>query len=101
MSVELKTELNGGTTRPIDRARALADPTLPRRGRLKTQAKRALVAHGGRASTSQIREWCYVGKPYQHWHHTEIRRALRQLGAVQIGRSRTGRGRPGIWSLKP
>ena len=83
----------GGAMRPIDRARALADPTLPRRGRLKTQAKRALVTHSGQASTSQIREWCYVGKPYQHWHHTEIRRALRQLGVKEVGRAR-GPGRP-------
>ena len=85
--------------RPIDRARALVDPTLPRGGRLKTQAKRALVAHNGQASTSQIREWCYVGKPYRGWHHTEIRRALRQLEVKEVGRAR-GPGRPIIWSIR-
>jgi hypothetical protein len=31
--------------------------------------------------------------------YRNMRRTLRQLGAVQIGRSPTGRGRPGIWQL--
>jgi hypothetical protein len=84
--------------RSIDTALAAFNPTLPRRGRIATQARRCLIANGV-ATTSQIREWCYVGKPRRHWHHTEIRRALRQLGAKEIGRA-GGPGRPIIWSIR-
>jgi hypothetical protein len=85
----------------IARALAAFDPTLPRLGRLQRQAKRCLIANDGSATTTQIRAWCYPGRERQHWHHAEIRRALRKLGAHQIGRSPTGVGRPSIWALEP
>jgi hypothetical protein len=88
-----------GRTRPIDKALAAFNASLPRRGRVMTQCRRCLVAHQV-ATTTEIREWCYVGTERQHWHFTNIRRALRQLGAKQIGRA-TGMGRPGIWVWKP
>ena len=46
----------------------------------------------------QLREWCYPGRPRQHWFYINIKRALRRLGAKPIGRAR-GRGCPAIWSL--
>ena len=82
----------------IATARLSFDPTLPRLGRLQRQAKRCLIANDGSATTTQIRAWCYPGRERQHWHHAEIRRALRKI-AKPIGRSPTGIGRPGIWAL--
>src|SRR6516165_1673388 len=82
----------------IARARLSANPTLPRLGRLQRQAKRCLIANDGLATTTQIRAWCYPGRERRHWHHAEIRRALRKI-AKPIGRSPTGIGRPGIWAL--
>jgi hypothetical protein len=82
------------------RALAAANPTLPRVGRLQRQCRRCLIANDGSATTTQIRAWCYPGRERRHWHHAEIRRALRQLGAVQLGRSSRGMGRAGIWALK-
>ena len=88
---------NSGRSR-IARALAAFDPTLPRLGRLMRQAKRCLIANDGSATTTQIRAWCYPGREREHWHHAEIRRALRKI-AKPIGRSPTGIGRPGIWTL--
>src|SRR5262249_34066243 len=91
---------NSGRSR-IARALAASNPTLPRVGRLMRQAKHCLIANDGSATTTQIRAWCYPGRERRHWHHAEVRRALRQLGAKPIGRSPTGIGRPGIWTLEP
>jgi len=85
--------------RAIDTALAAFNPTLPRRGRLMTQCKRGLVVNDGMATTSQLLDWCYCGESRRHWHPNEIRRALRQLGAKEVGRAR-GPGRPIIWSLR-
>jgi hypothetical protein len=72
-------------------------PIIVSVGRVQRQAKRCLLAHNGRTTTTEIRRWCYP-RDHKHWHYTEVRRALRQLGAEQVGRGLT-RGRPGIWSL--
>jgi hypothetical protein len=64
-----------------------------------TGCRRCLVARNGVATVREIREWAYVGRPQRHWQYAEIRRALRQLGAKQLGRS-GGRGRPGIWAIR-
>jgi hypothetical protein len=47
-----------------------------------------------------FRAWCYPGKPFRRWQCFSIRRALRYLGAVQIGRA-GGRSRPAIYRLAP
>ena len=56
-------------------------PTNPRWGRVMRGCRRGLLAGNGLATVSQLREWCYVGKPYRSWHCGEIRRALKQIGA--------------------
>ena len=83
--------------RPIDRALAEFNPRLPRRGRLMVQAQRGLIANGGTASTSRLLEFAYP-RGRKHWHCDELRRALRQLGAKEVGRA-PGPGRPIIWQL--
>jgi hypothetical protein len=76
------------------------DASLPRTGRLARQIKRCFLAQpNGIATTTQIRAWCYPGRERQHWMYRNMRRTLRQLGAVQLGRSPTGVGRPAIWAL--
>jgi hypothetical protein len=79
---------------------AAFDATLPRQGRLARQIKRAFLAHQPKPlSMRQLREWCYPGRERRHWHYKNVRRSLRQLGAVQIGRAGSV-GRPAIWALK-
>jgi hypothetical protein len=84
----------------IATARLSANPALPRLGRLKRQCQRAFVANGNRPlTTSEIWPWCYPSlKRAKHWHRAEVRRALLTI-AHPIGRSVSGRGRPGIWAL--
>ena len=88
-----------GRRRSIERARLSAIPTNPRWGRVMLGCRRGLIAGNGFATVSLLREWCYAGRPYRPWHCGEIRRALKQIGARQIGRAR-GMGAPGIWTLK-
>jgi hypothetical protein len=33
----------------------------------------------------ELRSWAYPGHPRQHWHQTNIYRALARLGAKRIG----------------
>jgi hypothetical protein len=84
--------------RSIHRALAAFNPALPRLGRVRRQAKRGLIAHDGMATTTQLLEWAYPSRDRKHWHCNELRRALRQLGAEEIGRD-DGPGRPIIWAL--
>jgi hypothetical protein len=81
----------------IDIARKSFNPRNSRTGRLVTQARRGLIANDGLATTSQLLQWAYPHER-RHWHCDELRRALRKLGAKQLGRS-GGRGRPIIWSI--
>jgi hypothetical protein len=79
-------------------ARRSFDPSLPRQGRLARQCKRAFLAHNNQPlSMRELREWCYPGRERQHWFYINIKRALRKLGAVQIGRA-GGIGRPAIYA---
>ena len=89
----------GARQRSIARARVSFNPTLPRRGRVSTQALRCLIANKGVATMTQFRAWCYAGRDHRHWHYEVIREALRRLGARPFGRVR-GIGRPGIWVAK-
>jgi hypothetical protein len=90
--------LKGGNVRPIDRARALANPKLPRRGHVMTRARRGLIANDGLATTSQLLEWVYPRSERRKWHYGEIARALRRIGIKEVGRAHAI-GRPIIWSL--
>ena len=86
--------------RYADRAQMIVVASAPRCGRLARQCKRAFLAHNNQPlSMRELREWCYPGRERQHWFYINIKRALRKLGAVQIGRSPTGVGRPAIWAL--
>jgi hypothetical protein len=82
--------------RSIARARLSFNPTLPRAGRVATQAHRCLIANNGLATVTQLKAWCYAGREHRHWQYEVIREALRRLGARPIGRAH-GIGRPGIW----
>jgi hypothetical protein len=86
--------------RAIGTARQSFNPALPRLGRLMRQCQRCLWVHDGIATSTQLLSYCYPGQPRRHWHHGEVRRALRAIGAKPIGRSPTGVGRPGIWALE-
>jgi hypothetical protein len=79
------------------RALQAFNPTLPRRGRVSTQARRCPLAHNGLATMTEFRAWCYAGREHKHWQYEVIREALARLGARQIGRA-GGIGRPGIWA---
>src|SRR5947207_1587805 len=74
-----------GRRRSIDTARLSFNAPLPREGRIARQCRRCLIAHDGLATMRELRAWCYVAQPRQHWHQTNIYRALRKLGVRRIG----------------
>jgi hypothetical protein len=79
-----------------DSAAQSALAALPRRGRVITQCTRAFLAHHPDPVTmTTLRQWCFAGRPRQHWQYWSITRALRRLNAASLGRA----GRAGIWSL--
>jgi hypothetical protein len=47
--------------------------------------------------TELCSRWCYPRQPRKHWFYINIKRALRSLGAEQIGRA-DGPGRPAIYA---
>jgi hypothetical protein len=95
---ELRDRVGENSARSrIATARRSFNARLPRVGRVRRQCERCLTIHNP-ASMSQLRSWCYAGEPFQRWQCWSIKRALRKLGARQIGRA-GGIGRPGIWSL--
>ena len=85
--------------RYADRAQMIVVASAPRVGRLARQCKRAFLAQPN-LSMRELIEWCYAGRTRQHWFYRNIKRALRSLGAVQIGRA-NGRGRPAIYATRP
>jgi hypothetical protein len=60
------------------------------------QARRCLIANNGRATTAELKVWCYAGRVHHHWHYEVIREALLRIGTRQMGRS-GGPGRPAIY----
>jgi hypothetical protein len=64
------------------------------------QASRCFAVHDGTATMKQLREWAYPDQRPQRWMSYSMRRALRKLGAVKIGRAR-GVGCPAIYRLSP
>ena len=62
-------------------------------------ARRALTVLGT-ATTSQVLEWTRYRGPVRHHDYRAARRALRQVGAERVGRSKTGSGRPWLWRLR-
>jgi hypothetical protein len=56
------------------------------------------------ANTTEIMQWAYCeryhrGEGFRLWHYQAVRRALEQVGAARVERSKTW-GRPWIWRLK-
>jgi hypothetical protein len=98
---ELSAQRYPGFGRRLSMARAVQsfNPSLPRLGRIEKQCRRCLLINDGAATMRQLADYCYPCRPRQHWFYINIKRALRRLGAGAIGRSSTGRGRPGIWQL--
>jgi hypothetical protein len=87
--------VNGARSR-TDRATAAFNASLPRVGRLERQIKRCFLAHDMQpVSTSALRSWCYPGQPRHRWQLFNVKRTLRRLNAVKVGRA----GRAGIWQL--
>jgi hypothetical protein len=79
-------------------ALAAFNPSAPRLGRVALQCKRAFIAHDFKPlSMRELREWCYPGRPRRHWFYINIKRALRRLGARQIGRA-GGSARPALYA---
>ena len=73
--------IRNGRARSIDKALAAFNATLPRRGRLIRQLSRCFLVYS-RPTPKQMREYCYPGRKRQHWHHTNIYRALRNIRAT-------------------
>jgi hypothetical protein len=75
-----------------------AKPALGR-GRLQRMARRAFIAEGEELTTTQIADWAYCrrrGSPLPLGLYWSLHRALRQIGAVPIGRAGSA-GKPTIW----
>ena len=53
----------------------------------------------GTASTSQVMECTRCRGPVRHHDYRTARRALRQVGAERVGRSKA-QGRPWLWRLR-
>ena len=88
----------GWRERALVGARARFNAGLPREGRILRQCRRCLVAHNNLATSRDLREWCWPAQPVQHWFYWSITRAMKRLGAKQIGRA-GGVGRPAIWTI--
>jgi hypothetical protein len=81
------------------RAWAMFDAGAPRDGRVKLQCRRCFLANEMRpVDSAQLRRWAFAGQPRQQWMHWSLTRALRSLGARQLGRAVTG-NRPMVWAL--
>jgi len=82
LKTELKISARAQTDRPFMRAIA----ALPRpNARIIRQCRYCLVVHDGTASMRQLREYCFLNRPREHWHYKSIRRALAKLDAERIG----------------
>ena len=66
-------------------ALAAFNAALPRQARLARQCRRTFVIGNGVTSLKQLRAWCYPQQQRQHWHQTNIYRALAKLNAKRIG----------------
>jgi hypothetical protein len=87
------------TLASLRRAWEAFDAGAPRDGRVKLQCRRCFLArYPDPVTSADLRQWAYAGQPRQQWMHWNLTRALRSLGAVQVGRSPHG-ARPAIWSL--
>jgi hypothetical protein len=65
------------------------------------QCKRCFIVNDFRPlDSAELRRWAFAEKPRRQWMHWSITRALRSLGARQIGRA-PGGNHPAIWSLDP
>ena len=98
-----RAHMNGKARRLRNLRHRLAAPAKLN-GRLQKQARTALHALGGEASTADIMQWCFAMKFHAnervaHWDYQSVRRALEAIGAVRVGRAPTI-GRPWIWRLK-
>jgi hypothetical protein len=86
--------------RSIARARQSFIASNPREGRVQRQVGRCFIAGDGKPRTmSELVRWAYPDLDhFECWHRWSVRRVLLKL-AKPIGRSRIGRGAPGIWYL--
>jgi len=58
----------------------------PREGSIQRQTRRAFTANNCKPlSIRELLDWCYPARLRQHWHYTNIYRALKRLGAKRIG----------------
>jgi hypothetical protein len=73
--------------------------SAPREGAIARQCQRCFIAHNQTAHMGQLKSWCYAGREHRHWMYWNIKRALKRLGARQIGRA-GGRARHAIWAIR-
>ena len=90
----------GARQRSIARARQSFIASGPREGRIQRQVRRCFIAGDGKPRTmNELVRWAYPELDrFECWHRWSVRRALVKL-AKPIGRSRIGRGAPGIWAI--
>jgi hypothetical protein len=86
-----------GRSRSPTRQWALVIASFPREGAIARQCRRCFIARNGSATMTELRAWSYAGRDHKHWQYWNIKRALKRLGAKQIGRA-SGHGRPAIYS---
>ena len=73
-------------------------------GRVQVAAKRVLslaeeVSTADAIQFSHVRRILLAGLPLKPQHYRAVRRALRQIGAIPVGRG-GGMGRPTLWRLR-
>jgi len=80
-------------------SRRLPKPALGN-GRVQIQCKRAFIAFDGPISSSDAIDWAFPKADRRpNTLNRSVRRALESIGAVRVGRSKTGRGTPIMWRL--
>jgi hypothetical protein len=89
----------GARQRSMFRALQSFNASAPRQGAIARQCRRCLIGHNGVATMAEFKAWAYAGREHRHWQYWNIKRALKRLGAKQIGRA-GGRARPAIYAIR-
>ena len=99
MAISLENRLCGeiATVKHRNLAQRLPKPALGN-GRVQKLARRALTVLET-ATTSEVMRWTRCRGPVRHHDYPAARRALRQVGAERVGRSKA-QGRPSLWRLR-
>jgi len=74
---------------------------IQRPHRVQKLARAALIKFGGKLTTADLAQMAYPYEPsYSKGQYQNVKRALRDVGAVPTGRSKQLPGRPLLWQLE-